>query len=324
MTNQVDVNENVLLPTCNGELRLACKMYSVRGLDHSKHAVRLICYPGWLDNSGSFDDLAEYLCATFGYAVLTVDPPGCGLSDHRPKAQIYNDYEEVPLIGDLADVLGWDEFGVVGHSRGGGIAGFAAGMFAKRVRVLVGIDSVFALSGMYIADVMPGAPSAPSRMTKGWEMFKKNHTRQPRVFASLDEAVDASVDHVVFKKSVRGATNIVKRHTRPCPGGITFTHDVRTYGQLQCVHMKLDHYREFLGSIRAPVLQVMDHSRSRELKEWHDRQELLRGLLPTPPTIIDLTGLGHHMHCDHPERVGAVIGEWVNAHYHRVQTKSKI
>lgn len=312
---QVQVNEHLLLPTCNGELRLACKLYTVKGLDHKQHAVRLVCYPGWLDNSGSFDDLATFLCGQFGYALLTVDPPGCGLSDHRPKSQIYNDYEEPPLISDLADAIGWDTFGIIGHSRGGGVAGFAAGMMRTRIKVLVGIDSVFALSGMYIADVLPGAPIAPDRMVNAWTMSKKNYTRPTRVFANIDEAVEASVNHEFFKKSVRGATNIVKRHTRPCAGGITFTHDVRTYGQLQCIHMKLDHYKEFLGSITAPVLQIMDNTRAKQIKVWEERYLLLRSLLKQEPTVIDFTGLGHHMHCDHPEKVGVAIGQWVDAHY---------
>ena len=75
-------------------------------------------WPGWLDNSGSFDNCAPILCAQFGFELLCVDPPGCGWSDHRPKSCVYNDFEEAPLIGAVADYLGWTVFGLVGHSRG--------------------------------------------------------------------------------------------------------------------------------------------------------------------------------------------------------------
>jgi alpha/beta hydrolase fold len=117
--HRVKVDENVLIPTLGG-LRLACKLWQVadgRRLDD--HSVKLICYPGWLDNSGSWDRAAEILCKQYGFAVLAIDPPGCGLSDHRPLSTLYNDFEEAPLIADVADAIGWQTFGLLGHSRGG-------------------------------------------------------------------------------------------------------------------------------------------------------------------------------------------------------------
>jgi hypothetical protein len=115
----VKVDENILIPTLGG-LRLACKLWQVAdGRKLDEHEVKLICYPGWLDNSGSWDRAAEILCKEYGFAILAVDPPGCGFSDHRPSSCLYNDYEEGPLIADVADAIGWQTFGLLGHSRGG-------------------------------------------------------------------------------------------------------------------------------------------------------------------------------------------------------------
>lgn len=315
---EIIVDENVLIPTTGG-LRLACKLWQVSGLSIAEHAVKLICYPGWLDNSGSFDTCAEILCGDYGFAVLAVDPPGCGLSDHRPRSSLYNDYEEPPLIADIADELGWETFGLVGHSRGGGVCTLAAGLLRERVKVFVCIDSYFALSGLWINDMKATGPLAPSKMRQARAMAKKNLDRPTRVFATFDEAVMANKNNPHFRKAEVTAKNIVKRHLRPCAGGWTFTHDVRTYGQNQYLHLAESQLSEFLECVTAPTMQILETDRWELITNKDvDMMEVMNArakLIKAGCTVVDMSGKGHHFHSDCAQEFCDVVAPWIVTQY---------
>ena len=101
-------------------------------------------------------------------------------------------------------------------------------------------------------------------------------------------------------------------------GGYTFTHDVRTYGQRQFLHVTEAQLREFISGMRCPVLQISDKS-NRAL--WSDRivlqtvRERLACIGPGLLTTVDLTGCGHHMHSDHASRFCLIAGPWIAQHY---------
>ncbi len=52
------------------------------------YSKRILAYPGWLDNAGSYDALAPVL-VNEGYYVLAVDPVGCGKSSHLSQQVRY-------------------------------------------------------------------------------------------------------------------------------------------------------------------------------------------------------------------------------------------
>ena len=325
--NVVHLDENVLIPTTGG-LRLACKLWTVKGRAAIDHSMRLICYPGWLDNSGSFDIPAELLCKDYGFAVLAVDPPGCGLSDHRPQSSLYNDFEEAPMVADIADELGWDVFGLVAHSRGAGVCALAAGLLGNRVKVFVCIDSHFALSGMWFEDLRIKGPLAVRKMEQARNMAKKNMTREARVFATFQDAVDANMNNPWFKKSEATARNIVKRHLRPHKDGYTFTHDVRTYGQNQYLHLSDQPLIDFLVSITAPVLQMLDGARwnriskidESALKIMSGRSKYIKSGL----TVVQMDDKGHHFHSDAAREFCDIAGPWMIQNWNKSSTSVKL
>jgi hypothetical protein len=189
----------------------------------------------------------------------------------------------------------------------------------ERVKVFVCIDAYFSLSGLWFEDMKPGRSLAPAKMRQAREMAKKNLDRQPRVFSSFDEALEANMNNPFFKKSEITARNIVKRHLRPCPGGFTFTHDVRTYGQNQYLHLTEEPLGEFLRSTTAPVLQLLDSARWKTmargdeapLRKMADRTKLFRAGC----TVIDMSGKGHHLHSDAPQDFCRIAGPWILQHY---------
>ena len=200
---------------------------------------------------------------------------------------------------------------LIGHSRGGAITAWYAGLAPSRVQALVCLESNFGMTGQWIRDLLPGAPNARERMSNAVTQLKRNLSREVRVFQSLSEAVEANRNNVTFKKSETTARNIVMRHIRPHPQGFTFTHDPKTYGQSQFIHVSEEQTRLFLSSITAPVLhivrsadawsqfpKVVTESTQKRLNMIHNR------------TNVVVPG-DHHVHSDKPAETCAAIEPWL-------------
>ncbi|SFR39942.1 Lysophospholipase, alpha-beta hydrolase superfamily [Marinobacter gudaonensis] len=103
---------------------------------------------GWLDNSLSFARLAPDV-ARLG-PVHAIDLAGHGHSGHRPEGQ---SYQLMDYVADLAELVEryFQEtadgcVNLVGHSLGGIVCALYAATFPERVRQLVMIDSLGAIS----------------------------------------------------------------------------------------------------------------------------------------------------------------------------------
>lgn len=283
--------------------------------------VRVLAYPGWLDNVGSFDALAPVLCAQLGWHVVAVDPPGCGHTDHLPPTAVYNDYEEAPLVLDVLDALGWtDPVVILGHSRGGGVVALFAGVFPERVRAVVFLDSWMGLSGSY-----PPGRTLAQAMRVAVTTDMKNRQRRARVFASKEEAYQASFNHPWFPKTMATARSIVDRHLTPTKDGRwTFTHDVRTYGQSQVVHLDEARMLQTLECISAPCLLIkanQDQPRKGMLATGFDTEALTklsrvrdevtaRRLQRIKLAAVTTVTGGHHIHSDQPVLIASCIADW--------------
>jgi hypothetical protein len=196
----------------------------------------------------------------------------------------------------------------------------AAGLLGDRVKVYVCVDSHFQLSGLWFEDMKPNRPLAPQKMHRAREMAKKNLTRPARVFASFEEAVNANKNNPWFIKSETTALNIVKRHLRPAPGGgFTFTHDVRTYGQNQYLHMNEEQLTEFLKAITAPTLQMLDSARWKYMSRGNEnlitRMEARRKHFRNGVSVVSMENKGHHFHSDAAEEFCDIVGPYILKHY---------
>jgi pimeloyl-ACP methyl ester carboxylesterase len=92
---------------------------------------------GWLDNSASFANLAPLLKNVH---LVALDLAGHGLSSYREPGGPYNIWQDVGEIFEVANQLGWQEFSLLGHSRGAMISVVAAGTFPERIQQLALID----------------------------------------------------------------------------------------------------------------------------------------------------------------------------------------
>ncbi|PCK09675.1 MAG: alpha/beta hydrolase [Alteromonadaceae bacterium] len=112
--------------------RLAGKRWGTEG------GTPILALHGWLDNCASFDFLAPQLQNA---DIVALDLPGHGLSDHRQGLCAYNIWQDTAIIMALAKKLGWQRFGLLGHSRGAMISLLIAGSFPKQVTHLGLIES---------------------------------------------------------------------------------------------------------------------------------------------------------------------------------------
>ena len=85
--------------------------------------TRVLALHGWLDNAASFLPLADHLS---GIELVVPDLPGHGHSVHIGPGAEYTSGVAVNAVLDLADALGWDEFCLLGHSMGAGVASLLA------------------------------------------------------------------------------------------------------------------------------------------------------------------------------------------------------
>ncbi|MGS2717082.1 alpha/beta fold hydrolase [Eionea flava] len=118
--------------TFNG-FRYAAQLWGDEG------GLPVIALHGWLDNSGSFATLASQLP---GVQCLAVDLAGHGLSDHKSGLDDYPIWTDISAIYAIADSMGWQHFGLLGHSRGAMMALLTAGTFPDRISHLVMIDAI--------------------------------------------------------------------------------------------------------------------------------------------------------------------------------------
>ena len=120
---------------------LALHVIHWKPAEHSAVGRRWICLHGWLDNAGSFVRVAEEL-SDAGHEVIAFDMAGCGRSSHRTLHGGYNLWDDILDLEAMVDLLGWEDYGLIGHSRGAMIAAIYAATRPTSLQRLVLIDGV--------------------------------------------------------------------------------------------------------------------------------------------------------------------------------------
>lgn len=140
---------------------------------------------GWLDNCASFDFLAPLISDTGagGYDIVALDLAGHGLSDHRAGLSAYNIWQDIIEILQVAEQLGWTEFALIGHSRGGMVATLFAATYPEKVTHLAAIEGFTPSSA--------SEEEAPGQLRMALDSIR-NLSRKPfNVHPSFDAAVKA-------------------------------------------------------------------------------------------------------------------------------------
>lgn len=233
---------------------------------------------GWLDNANSFNRLAPALPEL---NLVALDFAGHGHSDHRPPGIHYNPFQYIQDLFAAANALGWDRFGLIGHSMGAGIASEAAGMLPERITRVVLLDGMVHNMGSpkdangrnrLAIEQMLGAPKQPPVYTDTEQMV-----------ARVSEATDQSPD---------AARELVARGHREVEGGVTWRTDprIRFATPLRVTIRQVD---ELMAATTAPSYLLMAGQGDRWYRDGVERRARYHPCL----TIEEMDG-PHHMHLE--------------------------
>lgn len=247
-------------------------------------ATPVLMLHGWLDNCLSFSRLAPSL-AELG-PVHAVDLAGHGHSGHRPPGQSYwlTDY-----VADLAELVQThfsptegSRVDLVGHSLGGIVSALYAAAFPEKVRRLVMIDSLGAISRP-VADTVPQLRQAISRRLRG----------PGRAVVYPDLAAAARAREGGFSPlSHEAALTLVPRNMQSVDGGYVWRTDSRLRHPSPLM-MSEEQVHATLAAL--DTLALLIRAREGLLAQRAgiaERARLVRNL-----RVVEVPG-GHHCHFD--------------------------
>ena len=235
-----------------------------------------------------------------GFTVCAVDPPGCGRSGHLPPTSKYCTEAESLWAIEILTQLGWaaEDGGAIllAHSRGGNVLLRCAGGFPDAVCGLVLLENNLGYSQEF----------SPQMLSELLASERRNRARVPRSFRSAEAAIHKSYTNKQFPKSWGTARNITMRHIKPDEavgqGAVTFTHDVRTYGERQSLATTPQMLLDVISRVRCPIFMMTS-----ELNQWRSLEERTAGTEITKKksqltrgqlTDVVIFGEHHHVHSD--------------------------
>ncbi|MFS0827734.1 alpha/beta fold hydrolase [Pseudomonas phoenicis] len=175
----------------------------------------VIALHGWLDNANSFARLAPKL---EGLRIVALDLAGHGHSAHRPAGAGYGLADYAFDVLRVAERLGWQRFGLLGHSLGAVIAVQLAGALPERVSHLALIDGALPPTG--------DEQSAAERLGMALNAQLRREARAKTVYPTLDQGVGARMKGMVAV-SREAAELLAQRGLMAVPGGYSWRSDSR-------------------------------------------------------------------------------------------------
>lgn len=239
---------------------------------------------GWLDNAMSFARLAPEIAA---YApVHAIDMAGHGQSGHRPPGYSYWLMDYVADLSELIDShfphSEKEPIDLVGHSLGGIVCALYAAAFPERVRRLVMIDSLGALS-------RPAEETIP-QLRRALQK-KRNGSAPPAIYPDVETAARIR-EGGLSPLSAEAASLLVPRNMRSYGVGYVWQTDARLRHPTALM-MTEQQVEASLAAIKTPALFVRAEEGLLTYRKGLDqRAALIREL-----TTVDVPG-GHHCHLD--------------------------
>lgn len=244
----------------------------------------IIMLHGWLDNSLTFVKLAPEL-TTLG-PIYALDFAGHGHSGHRPEGQSYLLMDYVADLAELVERYFQEtpdgKINLVGHSLGGIVGALYAAAFPERVKNLVMIDSLGALSRP-VQETIPQLRKAIKKRIAG--------SGKQVVYPDIATAAKAR-EGGLSPLSPEAALTLIPRNMRPEGDGYVWQTDPRLRHPSPLM-MTEEQVLASLAAIETPALFVRaDEGLLSYRKDLDERAEVIANL-----QIVNVPG-GHHCHLD--------------------------
>lgn len=202
--------------------------------------VPVLALHGWLDNADSFAPMAAFMA---GVDLVCLDLAGHGESDYRPGINPYLIVNDLAELQQVVDQLGWQRFGLLGHSRGAIISCLLAAALPERVQALGLID------GLWPQMQPPEALVEQVRKTLGQSL------RAPRAYDDLESMLRSRCQHG-FGLGAEAAKHLLSRGVREQNGKYYWAYDplLRQQSMLMLCPQQ---FEQVLQEIAAPVELVV-------------------------------------------------------------------
>jgi len=271
--------------------------YHVRTWGDAAHPAFFLLH-GWMDVSASFQFVIDSLQRE--WFVIAPDWRGFGLTQWAPAGYWFPDYyADLDALIDL--YRPGTQTDIVGHSMGGNIVVHYAGVRPERVR------RVITLEGLGLARSSP--ESAPRRMIQWLDAQREPPRFKPYAnFRELAERLRANNPRLTQSKA-----DFLAQHwgCETDRGTVELRSDPR-HKIANPYPFRIDESLAIWRRVAAPVLLV--NGKDSHIPGWlRDTPEQLaerRGAF-RDMREIDIGDCGHMMHHDQPERVAALIEEFL-------------
>ncbi len=274
-------------------LRYHCRCWG------EERATKLFMLHGWMDVSASFQFLVDALRGN--WRVIAPDWRGFGLSEWaKSDGYWFPDY-----FADLDRLL--EHFQpdspavLVGHSMGGNVAAMYAGIRPERVAKLVNLEGL-GLTGTR-------AEKAPERYAR-WlaELREKPAFRDYENFEALAERLRGNNSRL----SVEKAAFLARHWGRSKPDGRVELASDPAHKLVNPVLYRVEEAEACWRKVAAPVLWVVGaESKAAEFLKLSPQDLAARKACFRHLTERVIPEAGHMLHHDQPERLAAVIEEFL-------------
>jgi pimeloyl-ACP methyl ester carboxylesterase len=215
------------------------------GAEHAASDHTVLLLHGFLDFAWGWDEVARRLAAA-GLHVVAPDLRGHGDSDRVGPGGYYYFMDYLADVAEVVRLTARRTLSICGHSMGGGVAAYYAGVFPERVARLALLEGVNA----------PERPMEPTRTAAWISGWMKVAERKPRPgYPSVVEAAERLRKNDP-KLDLQLARWLAERGTRRRPDGtLEFKHDplhvtVGPYGYT------IEAAARFWRNIQCPTLLV--------------------------------------------------------------------
>ncbi len=241
---------------------------------------------GWQDNAASFSRLAPQLQ---GCRVIAIDLSGQGKSSFRSADSSYQIWDDLPQLDRLVELLGWDQFSLLGHSRGAIIATLFAAVRASRIDRLVLLDAIFPRPAAEADFVAQLASYLDQRMLASQVSLRTYPERQVAVAARAKQDFSIDAAETLASRGLSGEAG----------AGWYWRNDPRLRGA-SAVKMTTGQIQSVLNAVTAPVLLLV--ASEGVMKEYD-----FQAVLAESSINIDIEYVvgGHHFHME------PLVDEWV-------------